>query len=64
MIKTVFMAILIMSNGTPITASMDSMESCLSFTRTIAPYVYTADCESYSVYDVSASPSDYFPPEP
>ena len=42
--KTVILAILLMANGDYIRATMPDLESCIQFTRAIAPHVESANC--------------------
>lgn len=46
--KIVILAILIMANGAEIRAPMPDAESCLAFTRAIAPHVESADCFTFT----------------
>lgn len=53
MIKTVVLAVFILFDGTGFTMDMESQKKCEDFTRAIAQYVESADCETLT---------DYFPP--
>lgn len=53
MIKATIVAVLVLANGTGFRMHMESQEACETFTRSIAQYVESADCETLT---------DYFPP--